>query len=110
MKIFFPVIFYLPKVVGGIELYIHHLALGLQQNGHEIKVVVPSYSEDDSDNYSYQGIEVIRYKAYHPKGRLEFAGIEANELQYCSAMAMHYFVCNTSLQFVCHILCLTGPT
>ena len=79
MKIFFPVIFYLPKVVGGIELYIHHLALGLQQNGHEIKVVVPSYSEDDSDNYSYQGIEVIRYKAYHPKGRLEFAGIEANE-------------------------------
>ena len=80
MKILFPVVFYLPKVVGGIELYIHHLALGLQQKGHEIKVVVPSYSEGDAGDYNYQSIEVVRYKAYHPKGRLEFAGISPNDL------------------------------
>ena len=79
MKILFPVVFYLPKVVGGIELYIHHLALGLQQKGHEIKVVVPSYSEGDAGDYNYQSIEVVRYKAYHPRGRLEFAGISPNE-------------------------------
>lgn len=79
MKILFPSVFYLPKVIGGIELYIHHLALGLQQKGHDIKVVLPSYTDDDINDYNYQGIEVVRYKAYPSKGRLEFAGISANE-------------------------------
>ena len=79
MKIFFPVVFYLPKVVGGIELYVHHLALGLKQKGYDVKIVVPFYSDDDAADYNYQGLDIIRYKAYQPKGRLEFAGITAND-------------------------------
>lgn len=69
--------------MGGIELYIHHLALGLKQKGHEVKIVVPAFATDEKSNYYFEGIEVIRYTAKYPVSRLEFTGIQPNEsLQY----------------------------
>lgn len=65
--------------MGGIELYIQHLAIGLQEKGHQVKVIVPAFTEDEKKNYCYKGVEVIRYIAKHPVNRFQFAGIEANE-------------------------------
>lgn len=80
MKILFPSIFYLPKRSGGIEQYIHHLAKGLQQKGHEVKVAVPVYADEDwrKDDYVYDDLQIVRYNSYSSEGKLEMSGVKPN--------------------------------
>lgn len=79
MKIIFPSVFYLPQVIAGIEMYVQHLALGLQRLGHEVKVAVPSFSTDDQEDYVYEGIQVIRYRTEKPVNRQQYTGFASNQ-------------------------------
>lgn len=82
MKIYFVSVFYLPQAVGGIELYIHHLAKGLLAKGYDVKIVVPAYENYDinMNDYEYDGVQVIRYKGYGAEGnKLQTIGIAPNE-------------------------------
>lgn len=79
MKIIFPSVFYLPHVIAGIEMYVQHLALGLQELGHEVKVAVPSFSADDHEDYVYEGIQVIRYRTEKPVNRQQYTGFASNQ-------------------------------
>ncbi len=79
MKILLPSVFYLPNVIGGIEFYIHNLAVALLKKGYDVKVVVPVLDDDKLAPYSYEDVPVLPYKAYRPQNRFQFAGIQPND-------------------------------
>lgn len=79
MKILLPSVYYLPDVIGGIEFYIHNLALALLKRGYDIKVITPVFDDEKLIPYTYQGVPVLPYKTYKAQNRFQFAGIQPNE-------------------------------
>ncbi len=61
MKIAFLLNHFLPHQVAGTEVYTWALAKSLQREGHEVIIVIPKYDTDKNDEYSYDGIQVVRY-------------------------------------------------
>ncbi len=70
----------MPHASGGIEYYIHHLALGLKARGHSPSVVLPAYPDDQvKEPYTYDGIPVLRHPGFPAEGKWQIAGLEPNE-------------------------------
>jgi len=70
----------MPHASGGIEYYIHHLALGLKARGHAPSVVLPAYPDDQvKEPYTFEGIPVLRHPGYPAEGKWQIAGLEPNE-------------------------------
>ena len=61
MKIAFCLHHFLPDYIAGTEIYVFNLAVHLQREGAETVVIIPNLGQDDTDEYYYKGIRVIKY-------------------------------------------------
>lgn len=63
MKIHFAITGYLPDVFGGAEVYTHHLAKSLSNNGHRVTVTALNFSPNNRrpSDENFDGIEVHRW-------------------------------------------------
>ncbi len=74
MKIVYLLNHFLPQQVAGTEVYTQALAKSLQQEGHEISIVIPKYDTDKNDEYEYDGLRVVRYAEANKTDRKLIAG------------------------------------
>lgn len=74
------VVYFVPKRVGGIEIYVHALAKQLQNLGHDVKILVPQYSGDDPYPLDVDGISVLSYAEEESTKKKEFSGKALSKL------------------------------
>ncbi len=70
MKIVLLCGYYYPDTVGGTEAYVEALGHDLQRRGHKVTVAAPSSSEEKQE-YTHNGLQVLRYPVAQDPGRAE---------------------------------------
>lgn len=61
MKIIHVLNRFLPYQTAGTEIYVWALSKQLQNNGFQVKIVIPNYGEDISENYVYDELQVHKF-------------------------------------------------
>jgi glycosyltransferase involved in cell wall biosynthesis len=61
MKIIHVLNRFLPYQTAGTEVYVWALSKQLQNNGFQVKIVIPNYGEDISENYVYDELQVHKF-------------------------------------------------
>ena len=61
MKVLYILNHFLPSQNAGIEVYGWSLAKKLNENGLDVKIVIPNYNQVVSAVYNYDGIQVHQY-------------------------------------------------
>ncbi|CAN5385823.1 glycosyltransferase family 4 protein [soil metagenome] len=61
MKIAFCLHHFLPQTVAGTEVYVLNLSRELKKQGTEVVVIIPNLGSNETNEYFYEEIKVIRY-------------------------------------------------
>jgi glycosyltransferase involved in cell wall biosynthesis len=70
---------FFPETVGGTEVYCWTLCKQLQRRGIITEVLMPGYGQDQTTEYEYDGIRVVRYAEPTHQSRLHISGLRLPE-------------------------------
>jgi len=61
LKVIFCLHHFLPEYIAGTEIYTYNLAKNLSDSGVQTLVLIPNFGNDETKEYEWQGLRVIKY-------------------------------------------------